>query len=328
MTRDDLAQLLPRPRDEAWKYTAPRRLFAAVADDALAALPATATAAAPDADRDAWGLAPLLDRLAPEAVPAAPTDATHAAAPGLSGARRVFRAPAGDHVLVQRFTGAGAHLCEDAIEVPAGASLLHVRVVAPEADATHAGLVAVKVDGGGAYTLVSVLAGGAVARVDVAVRLRGPGARAALRGLTVVGGERHADHHLTVHHDAPGCASSQDFRALVDGEGRSVFTGRVVIRRGADGAEAAQLHRALLLSDRAVATARPQLEIHTDDVKASHGTAVGGLDPDALFYLRQRGLDPAEARELLVGAFASAVFDALPEPLRDALHAELPRWRA
>ncbi len=328
MTRDELTNLLPRPRDEAWKYTAARRLFEGLADDVLAGVPAAALVSPPDADRDAWGLGGLVDALAPELVTAAPLDVTHGSRPGLSGARRAWRVPAGEHVLVQRFTGGGAHVCEDAIEVPAGASLLHVRVVDADVDATHAGLVAVKVDGDGAYTLVSVLGGGAVARVDVAVRLRAPGARCALRGLTVVGGERHADHHLTVHHDAPGCTSSQDFRALVDGEARSVFTGRVVVRRGADGTDARQLHRALLLSDRAVATARPQLEIHTDDVKASHGTAVGGLDPEALFYFRQRGLDPAAARELLVGAFAAAVFDGLPDALRAGLHADLLRWRS
>jgi Fe-S cluster assembly protein SufD len=140
---------------------------------------------------------------------------------------------------------------------------------------------------------------------------------------------QHADHHVLVDHVAPRCTSRQTFRSLLDRKGRGVFTGRVVVRPGAVGTDSAQLHRALLLSDDAVANARPQLEIDNDDVKCAHGVAVGSLDAEALFYLRQRGLDPAAARALLTAAFAREIVEAIPEgPVRDAVDERVAAWLA
>lgn len=304
-------------RSEAWKYTSARELLQGVAAEPLAG------PADPDADRDAWGLGHLL------AGPVAPGGAGDTVTDGgFSTARRAWGVTSGEALWVQRFRGGGVHACEDTIRVGPGAVVRHVRVVEPDASARHAGYLLVELAEGARYELVTVLAGGAVARLDVSVRLAGEGASAQLSGLTVVGGARHADHHVTVRHDAPRCTSAQDFRALCDDAATSVFTGRVVVRRGADGTDAAQLHRALLLSAAAVAKARPQLEIHTDDVKASHGTAVGALDAESMFYLRQRGLAPDEARALLVEGFAAAVLDRAPPGVAEALRADLARWRA
>jgi hypothetical protein len=321
-----LASLLPRSRDEAWKYTPARRLFEGLAPAELSALQPAAPAP-PDADRDAWGLQRVVDGLTAP-IDRTTTDDVVQTGRGLSAARQRWAVPAGDHLLVQRFAGEGTFLAEDALHLAPGAHVTHVRVVDSGARAYHGGFVSVQVAEGASYTLVSFVGGGVVTRVDVAVRLRGAGATTSLAGLCVIRGESHVDHHLAIHHDAPSCTSGQDFRALVDDAARSVFTGRVVVRRGADGADAAQIHRALLLSDRAVANARPQLEIHTDAVKASHGTAVGSLDPEALFYLRQRGLDPTAARELLVEGFAATTVERAPEALRESLHAQVRRWRS
>jgi Fe-S cluster assembly protein SufD len=245
---------------------------------------------------------------------------------GVGGAT-LYATATDDLLLEERFVGGGDLALPSAVlRVCPGSLLTHVRIVDTAEGVRHAGRVSVEVDEGGTYRLVTILAGGAVDRLDLDVRLVGPKASADLHGLVVLGGSQHADHHVTVRHDAPDCESRQSFRALVGGRARSVFTGRVVVRRGADRTDAGQVHRALLLSDTAIANARPQLEIHTDDVKASHGTAIGALDDEALFYLRQRGLDEVQARTLLVGAFAAAVLEAAPGELRPALERDLARW--
>lgn len=303
---------------EAWKYTPVRELLAALGPTELAAVLQDARG-----DRGGWGLSRLVDAVAQGPGGAGDT----VTGPGVSAARRRWHVTTGAEVWSQRVSGGGTHVSHDVVEVAEGATAVHVRVVDLAPDARHAGRVSVVLHAGARYELVSVLGGGAMVRVDVEVHLAGRGAHAELSGLTVARGDRHADHHVTVHHEAPACSSAQDFRALVDDAARSVFTGKVIVSPGADGADAAQLHRALLLSERAVAKARPQLEIHTDEVKASHGTAVGSLDPEALFYLRQRGLDPQEARALLVDGFAAAIVDRAPEGLRAALAADVVRWR-
>jgi Fe-S cluster assembly protein SufD len=88
---------------------------------------------------------------------------------------------------------------------------------------------------------------------------------------------------------------------------------------GADGADARLENKNLLLSPHAEIDSKPVLEIHADEVKASHGATVGQLDERALFYLRSRGVPREEARSLLTYAFAAAMFDAQPPPLRDEL---------
>jgi Fe-S cluster assembly protein SufD len=325
----DLLAALPGSKDEAFKYTpfhhllgeGPARLagWRVVSGELAPAEPAARPT-------DTWS---ALGREAHRAPSEGSASVVHELAGEGVGGVTLLADAAGDLTLEERFVGSGdLQLPTAVLRVAPGASLTHVRVVDTAPGVRHAGRVQVEVAEGGSYRLVSLLAGGAVSRVDVDVRLVGPRATAELHGLVVLGGAQHADHHVTLRHDAPSCASRQAFRALVGGRARSVFTGRVVVRRGADGTDAAQEHRALLLSDQAVVNARPQLEIHTDDVKASHGAAVGALDEEALFFLRQRGLDEAQARRLLVGAFADAVLAAAPAELRPALEQDLARWTA
>jgi len=88
-----------------------------------------------------------------------------------------------------------------------------------------------------------------------------------------------------------------------------VFNGHIVVRPGADGTDAAQVNKNLLLSERAEIDTRPRFEINADDVSCTHGAAVGQLDPDALFYLRSRGVSQREARAVLVSGFAREVLD-------------------
>lgn len=151
-------------------------------------------------------------------------------------------------------------------------------------------------------------------RSELDLRLIAPQAEATLDGLFLVRGAGHADHFTTVEHAAPHCTSRQEYRGVVGDRGKGVFRGRVVVQPGAQKTNASQSNPNLLLSEHAAIDTRPQLEIYADDVRASHGSTIGQLDPDALFFLRARGIGAAEARVLLTRAFARTIVDGIALP--------------
>ena len=112
----------------------------------------------------------------------------------------------------------------------------------------------------------------------------------------------------------PACTSRQAHKTIADGEALAVFNGIIYVRKDAQGTDAQQQCRGLLLSPHARVDAKPQLEIYADDVKCAHGAAIGQLDPEAQFYLQSRGLRPALARNLLTYAFASDLLSGIPVP--------------
>ena len=128
--------------------------------------------------------------------------------------------------------------------------------------------------------------------------------------------------HLDIHHAVPDCASYTNYKGLLHGRGRAVFDGRIEVRNHAVKSDA-HLHNAnLLLSRNAEVDTKPQLEIHADDVKCSHGTTVGQLDPAQLFYMRSRGIDAEAARRLLCLGFVREILDRCPvAPLRKHIEA-------
>src|SRR5690606_11200866 len=117
--------------------------------------------------------------------------------------------------------------------------------------------------------------------------------------------KRHVDHHTVIDHAEPHGTSREFYRGIVDGAGRGVFAGRIVVAPGALRTDAVQRTDNLLLSRQAEADARPELEIYADDVKCAHGATVGRIDESALFYLRSRGIGEERARNLLTWAFAA-----------------------
>jgi Fe-S cluster assembly protein SufD len=151
-------------------------------------------------------------------------------------------------------------------------------------------------------------------RSELDVRLTAPGAGTAMDGFFLGRGQGHVDHFTTVDHAAPHCTSAQEYRGVLGEKAKGVFRGRVIVRPGAQKTDARQSNPNLLLSDSASIDTRPQLEIYADDVRASHGSTIGQLDADALFFLRARGIAEAEARVLLTRAFASAFVDTIRDP--------------
>jgi Fe-S cluster assembly protein SufD len=171
--------------------------------------------------------------------------------------------------------------------------------------------------------------GGSLVRHDLQARLRGEGARLVSRGTFALRGRQHADTQLEVRHEARDTSCDLLWRGLADQRARGVFRGAITIAAGADGSAAALSNKNLLLSAQAEIDTQPMLEIHADEVQASHGATVGQLDSQALFYLRSRGVPAAQARTMLVAAFCREVLDqveddGLREFLDGRLQARLP----
>lgn len=173
---------------------------------------------------------------------------------------------------------------------------------------------------------------GGLIRNQASVRLNGQGASADIFGLYLMDKKQHVDNRVFVDHAAPGCHSNELFKGILDDEAGAVFNGHILVRRGAQKTNAYQNNRNILLTDKARAHAMPFLEIYADDVKCSHGATVGQLDPQALFYIRSRGICMASARLLLMYAFAAEVIsrisigplkDRIDEMIRQRLRGEL-----
>ncbi len=232
--------------------------------------------------------------------------------------------------VTETFTGLpGATYLTNAVSeiaVGANAEVHHVRVQAEPDSAYHVGLLEGRQARDARLVSHNLSWGAALARHDVGSRLDGEGAECLLYGIAVASGRQHVDNHTSLDHAKPHCPSWELYKSILSGAARSVFNGRIVVRPDAQKTDAKQSNRNLLLSRDALAYTRPQLEIYANDVKCTHGATVGRLDDDALFYLRARGIGTAEARDLLVHAFAGEVLEAVKRPgLRRRLEAEL--WR-
>lgn len=155
--------------------------------------------------------------------------------------------------------------------------------------------------------------GGAITRSELHVVLGAAGARADLDGLYVLGGRRHTDVHTVVDHVAPRATSRESYKAVLGGSARAVFDGTVHVRPGADGTDAAQDCRTMLVSADAEMNAKPTLVIEADDVRCAHGTAIGQLDREQLGYLTSRGIPRDVAKALLTRAFVADRVAAIPD---------------
>jgi len=166
--------------------------------------------------------------------------------------------------------------------------------------------------------------GAAFSRTDLRAGLDEPGCECNMNGLYVAGGKQLVDHHAVIDHAAPHGTSRVFYRGILDGESRGVFAGRVVVQKGAQKTDGHLANHNLLLSRTAEADTKPQLEIYADDVKCGHGTTVGQLDENMLFYLRSRGVSRELAGALLTYAFAHDVIGRMPfAPLRERLEQAL-----
>ena len=231
-------------------------------------------------------------------------------------------------------TGPGVFLTNAVTEIRlgAGAVVEHDTLQAEGPAAYHVGTTLVTLGARSAFTSNAITLGGALARNNVSALFAGEDAECTLNGLSVATGTQHIDNHTVIDHALPRCRSHELYKAVLDGASRGVFNGKIFVRQDAQKTDAKQTNRTLLLSDEATIDTKPQLEIFADDVKCTHGAAVGQLDEEQVFYLRSRGIAEADARDLLTFAFATDVInrvhvDALRDRLDALLHARLRQGR-
>ncbi len=227
-------------------------------------------------------------------------------------------APGARARVVEQFLGGGdaGGLSNLAMEigVGAGASLEHARVHEQSASTVHVETLTITQDGDSRYRQQSFILGGRVVRSGARLALAGRGAETVVEGLFLVDGMRQADVYTVIDHLAPHTRTEETFRGVASGRGRGAFNGRIVVHEGAAKADSRQSSRNLILTPLAEINSRPQLEILTDDVKCSHGSTIGSLDPQQMFYLLSRGIDPETARGLLTFAFCEDVISKLAWP--------------
>jgi len=171
--------------------------------------------------------------------------------------------------------------------------------------------------------------GGGMARNEIHSVLDGEGGESLLDGLYLLDGDQHLDNQTLIDHAKPHCTSRELYKGILDGTSRGVFEGRIIVRPDAQKTNAKQTNNNLILSREAIANSTPQLEIYADDVKCAHGSTIGRLDETAMFYLRSRGLDERQARDILTWGFASEIVTrvrvaAIRERLEQYLLTRLP----
>lgn len=218
-------------------------------------------------------------------------------------------------------TGAHRHLFNHLMHVhlEPGAELIHARIQDESDGASLIARTDARLASKAHYRRVDLEVGAALSRHELNVSLQGEGAHVHSSGTLLATGRRHVDSRLGIEHVARDTESDLLWRGLAAGRGRAVFHGGIVIRAGADGAAAKLSNKNLLLSDSAEIDTQPVLEIHADEVTASHGATVGRLDASHLFYLRARGIPETQAKAMLTAAFCRETLASLGNPALIAL---------
>lgn len=209
--------------------------------------------------------------------------------------------------------GDGVYFTNAVTEIVAGENsvLEHYKLQDENEAAFHVATVQVHQARSSIFTHHSISFGGALVRNDVNVALDGEGAQCTLNGLYVTANKQHVDNHTVIDHIKPHGTSRELYKGILDDRSSAVFNGSIIVRKDAQKTDARQSNKNLLLSENATIDSKPQLEINADDVKCSHGTSIGHLDEDSVYYLRSRGIGAKEARSVLTYGFANDVLNRM-----------------
>ncbi|MDX1630461.1 MAG: Fe-S cluster assembly protein SufD [Thermoanaerobaculia bacterium] len=251
--------------------------------------------------------------------------ATPAESPTVAYPRILIVAEENSHsTIVETYCGVGEG---DMLTVPVtevvaddAAVVDHYRLQQERSDHDHIALQQYRTGRQSNLSSHSLSFGGSLVRNDVRAELTGEGGECTLNGLYLVKDRQHVDNHLWVEHIAPHCHSHELYKGILEDRGRAVFNGLIHVHQGAQKTDGVQTNRNLLLSPDALVNTNPQLLIFADDVKCTHGSTVGQLDEEAVFYLRSRGIGEEAATSLLIYAFARDIVDRVKlDPVRKDL---------
>ena len=215
--------------------------------------------------------------------------------------------------------GGGVHFSNVVTELVAGddATVSHYVVERESEEAFNVGTLRMQLGRATNVSSHSVLLGGGLVRNNVHPVMAGEGGYCMINGLFMPRGTQHMDNYMLVEHASPHCDSRQFYNGILEDKGRGVFSGLILVHKDAQKTDAKQTNRNLLLSKDAQVDTKPQLEIYADDVKCTHGATIGQIDPDAIFYLRARGIPEEQAQRMLLFAFAGENLERMrEEPIR------------
>jgi len=234
--------------------------------------------------------------------------------------------------LIERYisTGDSHYLNNNLTEVvlEENANLQHYRLQEESPAAYHLGSIFLSQQASSIYNNTSISLGGAWSRTEFNVEFKAEFAACHLNGLYMVGGVagdgQTQDFHLNIRHDVPNCSSTENFKGILYGKGRAIFDGLIYVAKDAQKTDAHLSNKNLMLTRQAEIDSKPQLEIYADDVKCSHGTSIGQLEPEQLFYLRSRGISEQMAKKMLCLGFAGEIvnnieIDSIQEYLNKAV---------
>lgn len=210
------------------------------------------------------------------------------------------------------------------------AELKHYKLQQESENAFHIATSAAKQSENSRWLTNNISLGAKLARNDVHSQLLGERSHVTMDGLYLVNGKQHIDNHTRIDHTVPNTTSEELYKGVLDGNSHAVFNGKVIVHKDAQKTDANQSNRNLLLSRGCEIDSKPEMEIYADDVKCGHGSTVGQIDEEQMFYLRTRGMDEVSARSLLTYAFAGEILERIPSPeIRQSLSAvveqRLPR---
>lgn len=327
---------LPNNKTESWKYTSLRALDKAVANfqaGALAnelaaefALGAAPTAPLPNsgvsqANCKTPGVFAELAAAAPVFAHSLGAQQYFYLAPGASNTivqqSHVFAVPADAHAtLLWHHTGAHENTFSNFLTQISLAQNSNLTLIRMQLAANSASLIErteIALAAGAKLQVFDINLGAQLTRHELHINIDGEAAHADVVSLSVLNARQHCDTQLVLNHNAANATSNTRVKAVADARSRSVFNGRIYVAKGSDGTDAQLKTNNLLLSDSAEIDTKPELEIHAEDVKCSHGATIGQLDENALFYLRSRGIDATLARQILTVAFCQELLEAIPD---------------
>lgn len=219
------------------------------------------------------------------------------------------------------------HNAATEIVVGEGAAVTHVKAIVENGKAVHLGSATADIGADASYRAFQLTAGPGLARNQIFVKFTGEGGKLDCSGSFLATNNEHIDTTLVVDHAVPHCESRELYKGVLDGHGRGIFQGKVIVRPGAQKTDGKQMAQALMLSPDAEFDSKPELEIYADDVICGHGSTSAEIDPEHIFYCRSRGIPEPEARALLIEAFVGEAMEKVEdEPVREALMETARVW--
>jgi len=223
--------------------------------------------------------------------------------------------------IVEHYRGQGAYFTNAVTEIAAGEGAVvdHYKIQREDPSAYHVASMQVALGRSTNFFTHSISLGGALVRNDIGATLS-EGSHATMNGLYLVNGAQHVDNHTVIDHAMPNATSHELYKGILDGKSSAVFNGRIIVRKDAQKTDSKQTNKNLVLSDDAVIDTKPELQIHADDVRCTHGATIGQIDAEALFYLQSRGIGRQHARSILTYAFAQDIISRIKvQPLAQEL---------